>query len=104
MPEFGPFSLVTLAFLMFSFVAWELGISHKGRLSLAFFAGVLLVVSAGRLLLGHLTMLYGMFSVRETMVGDPALHILDGLILATFVVVLSATASHVITLAATADP
>ena len=67
MPEFGPFSLVTLAFLMFSFVAWELGISHKGRLSLAFFAGVLLVVSSGRLLLGHLTMLW----VRLFFVGGP---------------------------------
>ena len=114
MPEIGPFSLVTLAFVLFSFVAWEVGVAHRGRLTLAFFAGVLLIVAAGRLLVGHLLLLFDRGLVRPASAStcqcdevaplDPAIYVVDGLILLSFLILLAATAANVVILAATSDP
>ena len=102
MPESGPFSLLTLAFVLFVFVAWQIRVRCEGQLTLPFFAGVLLIVAAARPLVGHLLLLFAAYGKKATI--DPAIYIIDGLILISFLWLLSVTVAKVLNLAATSDP
>ena len=91
MPETGLYSLVILAFALFSFVAWQLRSTHR-PLGLAWFAGMLMNFTALRLFLGHAETSEGFFDF------------LDSGLLGAFYVLLTITAYRVLMQAATDDP
>ena len=103
MPESGAYSLLILSFAVFSFVAWQLRGSETA-LKLGFCAGFLMLLVGSRLLLHQLYNICSSLASRPWDLGDLVLASYDGLILLTFVALLTWTSVDVLTRATTADP
>lgn len=97
MPDSGPYSLLILSFAVFSFVAWQL----RGRsvVELGFGSAFVMVVAAARLFMGQ--MLNILPPARPE---DLTLALLDTMLSASFLVLLTSTAIVVFIMAVTADP
>lgn len=108
MPDGGPYSLLTLSFAVFSFVAWQL---HSGNpawqlrrrgssAELGFCSAFLMLLVAARLAVGQVAHLVSMSSEPP----DLVLASFDMLLISLFFALLTWTAVRVLTFVATADP
>ena len=123
MSDGGPYSLLTLAFVVFSFVSWQVrggnpwqlrrgnpGQARPGHpvaLALGFCAAFLMLLVAFRLAVWQVAHLVGQVARRGSMSPEsPDLFLasFDVLLISLFFLLLAWTAAHVLTLVATTDP
>lgn len=106
MPDGGPYSLLTLSFVVFSFVAWQVRRGNPRQVrpgdpvALGFCAAFLMLLAAVRLVVGQAARWVSMSPESP----DLFLATFDALLIGSFLPLLTWTAVHVLKLATTADP
>lgn len=108
MPDGGPYSLLTLSFVVFSFVSWQVRgrnpwqVRPRDPVVLGFCAAFLMLLVAVRLLVEQVAHLVGQAMSPES--PDLFLATFDVLLIGSFLPLFTWTAVHVLKLATTADP
>ena len=106
MPDGGPYSLLTLSFVVFSFVSWQVRRGNPRQVrpgdsvALGFCAAFLMLLAAARLVVGQAAHLVGEAMSPES--PDLFLATFDALLIGSFLPLLTWTAIHVLKLATTA--
>lgn len=104
MPEAGPYSLATLSFLVFSLLSWQLRANARHQappVALSWFSGGVFIAAAARLFVGHV------FAPDRLPIADGAVlfaFFFDGVLLLSFLALITFTVVWILLRAATADP
>lgn len=104
MPEAGPYSLATLSFLVFSLLSWQLRASTQQQappVVLSWFSGAVLVAAAARLFVGYVFEQDRLPIAERT---DLFAFFFDGVLLLSFVALITFAVVWILLRAATADP
>ena len=104
MPEAGPYSLATLSFLVFSLLSWQLRANTQQQappVTLSWFSGAVFIAAVARLFVG-----YVLDPARLPITERTTLFafLFDGLLLLSFLALITLAVVWILVRAATADP